>query len=153
MVFNLIRFRDEWMRVGKAAKPQETKDAAIEPLHLVLVEEPEAHLHAQVQQVFIKKAYKVLQSHAALANSSFSTQMVVSTHSSHIAHELDFSCLRYFRREPATENEKIPTATVVNLSQTFGDHDGTSKFATRYLRTTHCDLFFAGCGHPRGGLG
>ena len=143
MVFNLIRFRDEWMRVGKAAKHQDTQNAAIEPLHLVLVEEPEAHLHAQVQQVFIKKAYKVLRNHAALVDSSFSTQMLVSTHSSHIAHELDFSCLRYFRREPATMEGEIPTATVVNLSQTFGDHDETSKFATRYLRTTHCDLFFA----------
>lgn len=143
MVFNLIRFRDEWMRVGKAAKHQDTQNVAIEPLHLVLVEEPEAHLHVQVQQVFIKKAYKVLRNHDALADPSFSTQMIVSTHSSHIAHELDFSCLRYFRREPATENEKIPTATVVNLSQTFGDHDQTSRFATRYLRTTHCDLFFA----------
>ena len=143
MVFNLIRFRDEWMRVGKAAKNQDAKDVAIEPLHVVLIEEPEAHLHAQIQQVFIKKGYKVLRSHAALADSSFSTQMVVSTHSSHIAHEVDFSCLRYFRREPATKKGEIPTATVINLSQTFGDDDGTSKFATRYLRTTHCDLFFA----------
>ena len=143
MVFNLIRFRDEWMQVGKAAKHQDAKDAAIEPLHVVLVEEPEAHLHAQVQQVFIKKGYKVLRRHAALADTSYSTQMIVSTHSSHIAHELDCSCLRYFRREPATKTGEIPTATVINLSQTFGDHDETSKFATRYLRTTHCDLFFA----------
>lgn len=143
MVFNLIRFRDEWMRVGKAAKSQDAKDVAIELLHVVLIEEPEAHLHAQIQQVFIKKAYKVLRSHTSLADSSFSTQMVVSTHSSHIAHELDFSCLRYFRREPATKQGEIPTATVINLSGTFGDHDETSRFATRYLRTTHCDLFFA----------
>ena len=143
IVFSLIRFRDEWMRVGKAAKHQDTKDAAIESLHIVLVEEPEAHLHAQVQQVFIKKAYKVLRNHVALEDSSFSTQMIVSTHSSHIAHELDFSCLRYFRREPATNKVEIPTATVINLTQTFGDHDETSRFATRYLRTTHCDLFFA----------
>jgi len=143
MVFNLIRFRDEWMRVGKAGKEQAIKDVAIEPLHVVLVEEPEAHLHAQVQQVFIKKAYKVLRRHTALEGSAFNTQMIVSTHSSHIAHELDFSCLRYFRRESATKKGEIPTATVINLSQTFGDHDETSKFATRYLRTTHCDLFFA----------
>ena len=143
MVFKLIRFRDEWMRVGKAANSQNAKDDAIEPLHVVLVEEPEAHLHAQVQQVFIKKAYKVLRSHDLLADSSFSTQMIVSTHSSHIAHELSFSCLRYFRREPATKEVEIPTATVINLSETFGDHDETSKFATRYLRTTHSDLFFA----------
>ncbi|MCY4427621.1 MAG: AAA family ATPase [Halieaceae bacterium] len=142
MVFNLIRFRDEWMRVGKAAKNQDANEA-IEPLHVVLVEEPEAHLHTQVQQVFIKKGYEVLRRHGAIADSSFSTQMIVSTHSSHIAHELDFSCLRYFRREPATKKGEIPTAAVINLSQTFGNHDDTSKFATRYLRTTHCDLFFA----------
>ena len=143
MVFNLIRFRDEWMRVGKAAKNQDDKDVAIEPLHVVLVEEPEAHLHAQIQQVFIKKSYKVLRNRTELENSSFRTQMIVSTHSSHIAHELDFSCLRYFRREQAKNKGEIPTATVINLSQTFGDSDDTSKFATRYLRTTHCDLFFA----------
>ncbi|MFQ5641364.1 MAG: ATP-dependent endonuclease [bacterium] len=143
MIFSLIRFRDEWMLVGKAAKNQNAGSAAIEPLHLVLIEEPEAHLHVQVQQVFIKKAYKVLRGHAALKDSSFSTQLIVSTHSSHIAHELDFTCLRYFRREPATKHGEIPTATIVNLSKTFGGHDETSRFATRYLRTTHCDLFFA----------
>lgn len=143
MVFSLIRFRDEWMRVGKAAKNKNAESAAIEPLHVVLIEEPEAHLHAQVQQVFIKKAYKVLRDHAALEHGSFNTQMIVSTHSSYIAHELDFTCLRYFRREPATKKGEIPTARVLNLSKTFGDQDETSRFATRYLRTTHCDLFFA----------
>lgn len=144
MVFNLIRFRDEWMRVGKAARNRGAEnDAAIEPLHVVLIEEPEAHLHAQVQQVFIKKAYEVLRAHDTLKDGSFSTQLIVSTHSSHIAHELDFTCLRYFRREPVTKKGEIPTARVVNLSKTFGDYDATSKFATRYLRTTHCDLFFA----------
>ena len=143
MVFSLIRFRDEWMRVGKAAMDEKTVDKVVEPLHLVLIEEPEAHLHAQVQQVFIKKAYDVLRNHDELSNSAFSTQMIVSTHSSHIAHELDFSCLRYFRREPATDKNEIPTATVINLSETFGNHDETSRFTTRYIRTTHCDLFFA----------
>ena len=143
MVFKLIQFRDEWMRVGKAGKTQNAKNAAIEPLHLVLIEEPEAYLHAQVQQVFIRKAYRVLRNPAKIADSSYSTQMIVSTHSSYIAHELDFSCLRYFRREPVTKRGEIPTATVVNLSQTFGDSDMTSRFAARYLRTTHCDLFFA----------
>lgn len=62
MVFNLIRFRDEWMRVGKAAKKQSDDDTIIEPLHIVLIEEPEAHLHAQVQQVFIKSLCSATQS-------------------------------------------------------------------------------------------
>jgi predicted ATP-dependent endonuclease of OLD family len=144
MIFKLIRFRDEWMRIGKAAKRTEFSDDFIEPLHIVLVEEPEAHLHAQVQQVFIKKAYNVLRNHADLGeNSHFSTQLVISTHSSHIAHEIDFVSLRYFKRMPATSADSAPFAEVVNLSTVFGDGSDTAKFVTRYLKTTHCDLFFA----------
>ncbi len=144
MVFKLIRFRDEWMRKGKAGKVLDDGHSIIEPLHLVLIEEPEAHLHAQVQQVFIKKAYDVLRNHENLKESKkLSTQMVISTHSSHIAHEINFGCLRYFRRSPAKNKSEVPFATVVNLSKTFGQEDKTSKFATRYLKTTHCDLFFA----------
>jgi len=140
MVFNLIRFRDEWFRIGKAGKRQDTSDSFVEPLHLVLIEEPEAHLHAQVQQVFIKKAYDVLRKDIPI---QFCTQMIVSTHSSHIAHEVEFACLRYFRRNPSDNEEKVPYATVVNLSTVFGEKGQTSKFATRYLKATHCDLFFA----------
>lgn len=171
MVFKLIRFRDEWMRKGKASYVADEKDF-IEPLHIVLIEEPEAHLHAQVQQVFIKKAYDVLRKHEELQkqdeikkrieeeekdlekkteevekeqkNTSFlSTQMIVSTHSSHIAHEINFKCLRYFQKKPATTIESVPCTEVINLSTTFGEENETSKFATRYLKTTHCDLFFA----------
>jgi predicted ATP-dependent endonuclease of OLD family len=144
MIFNLIRFRDEWMRIGKAGKRIEDSDDFIQPLHIVLIEEPEAHLHAQVQQVFIKKAYDVLRNHTDLKEKvQFSTQLVISTHSSHIAHEIDFVSLRYFKRVPAICADAAPCALVVNLSTTFGDGSETAKFATRYLKTTHCDLFFA----------
>lgn len=57
MVFGLMSYRDAWMRVGKAAASGDDVKP-IPPLHLVLVEEPEAYLHAQVQQVFIKHAYE-----------------------------------------------------------------------------------------------
>ena len=136
MVFKLMSFREGWLR--------DKKNDKIKPLHLVLVEEPEAHLHAQVQQVFVRKAYGVLRSHEILKNStSFSTQLVVSTHSSYIAKEEDFSNLRYFKRLPSTPECAIPNSIVVNLTDTFGTGDATKKFATRYIKTTHCDLFFA----------
>jgi len=142
MIFRLMSFRDAWMRIGKAWKA--AGDAAIEPLHLVLVEEPEAHLHAQVQQVFIKKAYEVLRKHHELGdNRHLSTQLVVSTHSSHVAHEIPFSCLRYFRRLPAGAVTTVPVSTVANLSEVFGKGDETERFVTRYLRAQHADLFFA----------
>ncbi len=142
MIFRLMSFRDAWMRVGKASKI--STDIKLEPLHLVLVEEPEAHLHAQVQQVFISKAYSVLRSHKFLAaNPKLKTQLIVSTHSSHVAHETSFSCLRYFRRLPAGMAASVPVSTVVNLSAVFGPGTHTERFVTRYLRAQHCDLFFA----------
>ncbi|KYQ97645.1 hypothetical protein AWY96_03665 [Serratia plymuthica] len=151
MVFTMMSFRDQWMRVGKAGLRKPEEDVFVEPLHLILIEEPEAHLHAQVQQVFIKKAYSVLRNHEDLGTSTrFSSQLVVSTHSSYLAHEVGFEKLRYFKRKPATGPNDVPTADVIDLSCTFGngktrsdDALQTAQFVARYLKTTHCDLFFA----------
>lgn len=145
MVFELMSFRDRWMRRGKAAKSDEAAVGLIPPLHLVLVEEPEAHLHAQVQQVFIGQAYEVLRRHEKLQGSTkLRTQLIVSTHSSHVAHEADFGSLRYFRRLPVQPVPgAVPISSVVNLSGTFGPKEETSRFVKRYLKATHCDLFFA----------
>ncbi len=147
MVFRLISFRDDWLKVGKAARTYEetgARQVSTPPLHLVLLEEPEAHLHVQVQQVFIRKAFDVLGNHPDLKGESpLSTQLVVSTHSSHIAHEVDFACMRYFRRHPARNSGETPTSTVINLSEVFGTPDETARFVSRYLQATHADLFFA----------
>ena len=145
MVFALMSFRDKWMRVGKASKQPQTEEVSIPPLHLVLVEEPEAHLHAQVQQVFITHAYGVLRRHEHLEDKEdLRTQMIVSTHSSHLAHEVDFASLRYFRRMPVNPVKgSVPVSRVINLSRIFGTEDDTNRFVKRYLKVTHCDLFFA----------
>ncbi|MBA2116843.1 ATP-dependent nuclease [Bremerella alba] len=66
----------------------------------------------------------------------------MSTHSSHVAHECDFACLRYFRRLPKGP-KPIPTSAVINLSDVFGGNDETARFVARYLLSTHCELFFA----------
>ncbi|BCW70676.1 AAA family ATPase [Arthrobacter sp. NicSoilB8] len=142
MVFRLMSFRDAWMRVGKAGRTR--TDVHIEPLHLVLIEEPEAHLHVQVQQVFAKKAFDVLRNHPDLKEKTqLTTQLVVSTHSSHVSHELPFSSLRYFRRLPAGSQSSVPTSAVISLKDVFGAEDKTEHFVTRYLRAHHADLFFA----------
>jgi predicted ATP-dependent endonuclease of OLD family len=156
MIFRLMSFRDAWMRVGKADRRSQSNGDSDRrpPLHLVLVEEPEAYLHAQVQQVFVKKAYDVLRAHrdlkvaaqttgAPVDNPALATQMVISTHSVHVAHECEFDCLRYFRRLPASGLGHVATSAVVNLSETFGPGNETRNFAMRYLRAVHCDLLFA----------
>ncbi len=145
MSYKLIGFRDDWMRVGKQSKGFTSKDKKdiFEPLHLVLIEEPEAHLHVQVQLVFVRKAYDLLRNHKLLKErEQFSTQLIVSTHSSSIAHDVEYENLRYFKREHQ-DKTKIPTTKIINLSETFGKGNSEAKFVTRYLKTTHCDLFFA----------
>lgn len=143
MIFRLMSFRDEWLRKYKAS--EQITDAGIEPIHLVLIEEPEAHLHVQVQQVFVKHAYHVLRRDKLLETyPNLSTQLIVSSHSSHVAHEVDYECLRYFRRLPAgMSGICIPVSTVANLSFVFGEGSQTKEFVTRYLRAQHADVFFA----------
>ncbi len=147
MIFKLISFRDRWMRTGKAKNKPAASDSPIEPLHIVLIEEPEAHLHAQVQQVFIRKAFEVLRKDVP---ARLSTQVLVSSHSSYIANEVGFDKLRYFKRIASTSMSEVACAEVIGLSDIFkedkkggDDLEDTKKFVTRYIKTTHCDLFFA----------
>lgn len=143
MVLKLIRFRYDWMK-EKKANNSDSQDVAIPPLQLVLVEEPEAHLHAQVQQVFVNKAYSLLRNHKNLgASEKFTTQMIISTHSSHIAHEIHFDSLRYFKKDNYDAKTYLPCCQIVNLSNIFGQDEDTKRFVTRYIKLTHCDLFFA----------
>ena len=72
------------------------------------------------------------------------TQLVISTHSGHIAYETEFRNLRYFKRESIADTNSIPCAKVVNLSSIFGNgEEDTERFVTRYLKITHYDLLFA----------
>jgi predicted ATP-dependent endonuclease of OLD family len=143
MVFDLMSYRDDWMHVG-GSDDMLKNTKKIEPIHLVLVEEPEAHLHAQVQQVFVRKAYSLLRKHKELNNNKMlHTQLVISTHSSHIAYEVDFSCLRYFKRVGYKSKKNTPRTVVVNLSHLFKNPSEEQKFVAKYLKATHCDLFFA----------
>ena len=110
------------------------------PLHLVFVEEPEAHLHAQLQQVFVNKVLDIL-AEDDVEIGAFQSQLVLTTHSPHILFERGFRPIRYFRRENSGTDQ---TSSVLNLSEFYQRTANPSRdFLERYLRLTHCDLFFA----------
>jgi len=112
------------------------------PVHLVMIEEPEAHLHVQVQRVFPGKAHKLISPNEKDA-SGLKSQLLISTHSSHLAHAESFDRLRYVRRVAKSAETPMATTEVVNLGQVFGSDKKTRQFAERYFRVQHTDLLFA----------
>jgi len=130
MVVELLDRHTQWMDIEEDRPP----------LHLVFIEEPEVHLHAQLQQVFIRKVRDILEITGDDA-AVFRSQFVVTTHSAHILYERGFRPVRYFRRSaPATDQ----TSEVLNLSLFYDATEaGTRNFLERYLKLTHCDLFFS----------
>jgi len=109
------------------------------PLHLIFIEEPEAHLHAQLQQVFIRNVLDLMKEEGE-DESAFHSQTVVTTHSPHILYERGFQPIRYFRRQNIGGEQ---TTDVLNLSTFYSQNLNDRDFLQRYLKLTHCDLFFA----------
>jgi predicted ATP-dependent endonuclease of OLD family len=112
------------------------------PVHLVMIEEPEAHLHVQVQRIFSSKALKLI-SPVEKELAALKSQLLISTHSSHLAHAESFARLRYVRRVAASNDSPMPSTEIVNLGDVFGTDSETRVFAERYFRVQHTDLLFA----------
>jgi len=130
MVVELLDLHNQWMDI-EDSRP---------PLHLVFIEEPEAHLHAQLQKVFVNKILGILTIDGQDAH-CYSSQVVLTTHSAHILYERGFRPIRYFRRE---HGGVLQSTSVLNLSEFYAKtQNPTSDFLERYLKLTHCDLFFA----------
>lgn len=149
MAIQISHFHLQWMRIEQNR-----------PLcQLIFIEEPEVHLHAQIQQTFISNIWNII-SKAAIAaeQEDLVPQFVVSTHSSHILDAVDFAKVRYFER-CELEGEDRQTVSTLNASRVHSlrnfqpepvevegkhiDPEEAKKFLLRYLKLTHCDLFFA----------
>ncbi|MGF6209207.1 ATP-dependent nuclease [Pseudomonas frederiksbergensis] len=116
-------------------------------VHLIFIEEPEAHLHPQMQEVFIRQLENTAQ---LLVNNTehrtpWPVQFIVSTHSSHVANEAGFESIRYFlgSEVPGTP-AGIRQTRIKDLRKGLINISSDDKrFLHQYMTLTRCDLFFA----------
>ena len=129
LIFTILQFIGFYEELRRA-KPRPA-------MQLIFVEEPEAHLHPQMQYVFVKNIRSFVES-----KSDWHAQTVITTHSSHVVAESGFECIRYF-------DNSVTPLEVRNLS-TFKVRQKRSepgkaalKFLKQYMVLGHCDMFFA----------
>lgn len=107
-------------------------------VHLICIEEPEVHLHPQMQTVFIKEISRVLSD-----DSGTTAQVILSTHSPYIVVDSGFSPVRYFKRNYG----QVQLRDLSRLPLEENDHPDVSAstltFLRRYIKHAHCDLLFA----------
>ena len=120
--------------------------AAMEPrpgMHVVFIEEPEVHLHPQMQEVFIRKLGEIAAVFSKELGTPWPVQFVVSTHSSHIANEAHFETIRYFLAAPDATDGMMKTVVKDLRKGLSGKAEPDRTFLHQYMTLTRCDLFFA----------
>ena len=104
---------------------------------LLFIEEPEAHMHPQLQTAFVKYLNKFLKD-AIGENRRFQT--VLSSHSAHITNTVDFKQVRYMRR--------LRNQVICKDLQSFyqnaqiDEQEENYDFLQKYFKLSYCDLYF-----------
>jgi len=114
-------------------------------VHIVFIEEPEAHLHPQMAEVFIRKLEEIAAVFADKFNEGlpWPVQFVVTTHSTHMANEARFEAMRYFLAA-TDKTTNFCTTRIKDLRQGLGDTPKEHReFLHQYMTLTRCDLLFA----------
>lgn len=106
-------------------------------VHLVVVEEPEVHMHPQMQAVFVQKVSEFLKPSAGETG----VQLLLTTHSSYMAANCGFAPIRYFRRNKGSV--EIKDLLSFESSAITAPEKAAMEFLRKYLTTTRCDMFFA----------
>jgi putative ATP-dependent endonuclease of OLD family len=138
LIFILLRLLDFF----KVYRAQNT----FPNIHLVFIEEPEVHLHPQMQEVFIAKLHDIAKVFADEFNKGvpWPVQFVVTTHSSHLANKAPFDAMRYFLARAEDGPSKLRRTEIKDLRKGLsGKPREDREFLHKYMTLTRCDLLFA----------
>ena len=116
------------------------KEEKLSEFLVVMIEEPEAHMHPQMQQVFINQVKGILQE---AQQDSIYIQLIITSHSSHILSEAGidtergFNRIRYFNKiNGKVYAQDFNGLNIINDKKTF-------RFLKQYLTLHKSDLFFS----------
>lgn len=117
------------------------KDRKPADINLLVIEEPEAHTHPQMQYIFIKNIKKLLAEGIKRDDGiNRPLQYIITTHSSHIVADSDFDDIKYLKAESKNN------VTAKNLSDLRKQYDSDSNqylFLKQYLTISRAEIFFA----------
>ena len=123
---NLIKM--EFLLAAFAKKIEKYGTACIP---LLFIEEPESHMHPQMQHAFAEYLEAFLGKITSVGIQTF-----ITSHSAHIANTMVFSKIRYA--------QKTNSGVIYKNLNTFAqENPDNTEFIRKYLTITKCDLFFA----------
>jgi len=102
-------------------------------INVLIIEEPEAHTHPQMQYVFIDKIKKLI---STIPN----IQTLITSHSPHIVNRSDFKSIRYFLKSKGVIEIKD---FYQDLNKKYECEKENFKFLQQYLTVHSSELFFA----------
>lgn len=123
---NLIKM--EFLLAAFARDVEKNGEACIP---LLFIEEPESHMHPQMQHAFAEHLEKFLAKITTVQIQTFLT-----SHSAHVANTMDFSKIRYAQKSQSGVVYK-------NLDIFAKENADNMDFIKKYLTLSRCDLFFA----------
>lgn len=110
-------------------------------INLLIIEEPEAHTHPQMQYVFIKNIKNLLGKGIARKDGiQRKLQYIISTHSSHIVADSDFNDIKYLKKQGING---VDAKNLKDLRKDYDFNTNQYQFLTQYLTISRAEIFFA----------
>lgn len=117
------------------------KDKKPADINLLIIEEPEAHTHPQMQYVFIKNIKKLLTEGIKRDDGiKRPLQYIITTHSSHIVADSDFDDIKYLKSE---NKNNVVAKNLSDLRKKYDADPTQYQFLKQYLTISRAEIFFA----------
>lgn len=117
------------------------KDKKPADINLLIIEEPEAHTHPQMQYVFIKNIKKLLGEGIKRDDGEKrDLQYIISTHSACLVADSDFDDIKYLKRE---NGSGVIAKNLKDLKDEYDAETNQYKFLKQYLTISRAEIFFA----------